>query len=349
MSSEEPPSPPEGIHHAYQRTVSLEPATAQVPALKPVSLVKAPSLSSPSDVPPVAPAPPPERRAEPTVQVNSTLRVVSQMLTIVGVLTLGFLLQLTLVGGLQHDRDQTQAYRELRTQLATQIAPVNAVSEDGKPLASGTPLAILEIPKLGLREVILEGSSSRVLMSGVGHRRDTVLPGQAGTSVVLGRRGGYGGPFGSIDSLRRGDEIIVTTGQGRHTFAVLGVRHAGGLLPPALTSGQGRLNLITADGPTFRPTDVLRVDANLTSPAQPAGIRIPTRALPPNEAVMAGDSAALLPLMLWGPLLLAAALATVWIRYRVGRWQAWVVGVPLLSLLGVTVIDTMAVLLPNVL
>lgn len=294
-----------------------------------------------------APEPPPSEVLVP--QGNSTLRLLSQVLAIVAVLTLGFLAQLTFIGGLQHDRDQAQAFRELRIQLAIPTAPVSALGEDGKLLPSGTPVAILEIPQLDLQEVILEGSSSRVLMSGAGHRRDTVLPGQAGTSVVLGRRGGYGGPFRGIGGLRQGAEIIVTTGQGRHTFAVLGVRRAGDPLPPALASGQGRLNLVTSDGPIFQPTDVLRVDANLTSPVQPRGVQIPSRALPANEAVMAGDSGALLSLMLWGPLLLAAALGIVWVRYRVGRWQAWVIGLPVLVLLGVTVIDAAAALLPNML
>ncbi|MGH3755584.1 MAG: sortase [Pseudonocardiaceae bacterium] len=277
------------------------------------------------------------------------MRFLSQVLAIVAVLTLGFLAQLTFIGGLQHDRDQAEAFDELRIQLAIGTAPVGALGVDGRPLPSGTPVAILEIPRLDLQEVILEGSSSRVLMSGVGHRRDTVLPGQAGTSVVLGRRGGYGGPFGGIGGLRQGDEIIVTTGQGRHTFAVLGVRRAGAPLPPALASGQGRLNLVTADGPTFGPTDALRVDANLTSPVQLRGVQVPSGALPDNEAVMAVDSSALLALTLRVPLLLAAAVGTVWIRHRVGRWQAWVIGLPVLALLGVTVIDTVAALLPNVL
>lgn len=345
-----PPSGAWRAEHDPATSIAHEPATTLFSALEPVSLVKAPPTTEP-DAPPGAPAPaaPSEPPAEPAVQVNSTLRVVSQMLTIFAVLTLGFLIQLTLVGGLQHDRDQAQSFRELRIQLAIGTAPVGALGEDGKPLPSGTPVAILEIPRLDLEEVILEGSSSRVLMSGAGHRRDSTLPGQAGTSVVLGRRGGYGGPFGGIDGLRQGDEIIVTTGQGRHTFAVLGARRAGDPLPPALASGQGRLNLVTSDGPTFRPTDALRVDANLTSPAQPGGVQIPSRALPANEAVMAGDSSALLPLMLWAPLLLAAAVGTVWVRYRAGRWQAWVIGLPVLVLLGVTVIDTAAALLPNVL
>jgi sortase A len=69
-------------------------------------------------------------------------------------------------------------------------------------LAWGTPVALLEIPRLGLREVIVEGTSSDPMMSGPGHRRDTPLPGQVGTSVIAGWRATYGGPFRSIDQLR---------------------------------------------------------------------------------------------------------------------------------------------------
>ncbi len=288
--------------------------------------------------------------ATPTPEINPTLRTVSQMLSIIAVLLLGFLLQLTVVGAMQHSRDQAQAFRELRTQLAIGTAPVGAVgAEDGVLLPSSTPVAILEIARLNLREVVLEGSSSGVLMSGAGHRRDTVLPGQGGTSVVLGRRGAYGGPLGGIADLRPTDEIVVTTGQGRHTFSVIGVRRAGDPLPAPLKSGQGRLTLVTSDGPVFRPTDVLRVDAALTSPTQETGVRIPAAALPENEAAMAGDASALLSLMLWAPLLVAASIGVVWVRYRAGRWQAWVIGVPVLGLLGLAVIDTTAALLPNLL
>ncbi|MFD0572399.1 sortase [Kitasatospora gansuensis] len=62
----------------------------------------------------------------------------------------------------------------------------------------------MEIPQLGLREVIREGSTGEVLAAGPGHRRDTAMPGQAGSSVLLGRQAGFGGPFGSIGQLRTG-------------------------------------------------------------------------------------------------------------------------------------------------
>lgn len=292
------------------------------------------------------PAQPAERRAE--------FQLSSQMLGIVAVLALSFLIELTVLGNLRHDRDQAQLAALFRTELAqpgppVQLAPVGPFDETGKPLAAGAPVALLEIPKLGLREVVVQGTSSGTLMAGPGHRRDTPLPGQGGTSVIAGRRVTYGGPFGSINTLRAGDQITVVTGQGKHSFTVLGVRHAGDRLPSALSSGQGRLTLVTTDGPAFQPTDVLRVDAALTSPAQPRPIQLPSQALHPEEALMAGDRSALLDVVGWSMLLLAAAVAVVWVRFRTGLWQAWVIGVPVLVTLGLTVCDEIAALLPNLL
>jgi LPXTG-site transpeptidase (sortase) family protein len=278
------------------------------------------------------------------------LRVSGAFLSILAALLLGFIAQLTLFGGLQHSRAQRMEYADFRGSLAQAKAPVGQVDDGGGLLTLGTPVAVLDIPRIGLHEVVGEGTTAGVLTAGPGHRRDTVLPGQAGTSVLLGRRAGYGGPFARIDTLRRGDRITVATGQGMHTFTVLGVRRAGDPQPAALTTGQGRLTLVTASGPAYVPTDVVRVDAVLTSGAQPVPrMVIGTGALPPAEQAMGIDQGVLVPLVLWGQLLVAAALGVVWIRHRVGRWHAWVIAVPVLGFLGVTVADHAASLLPNLL
>ena len=281
------------------------------------------------------------------------------MLAIVAVLALSFLIELTVLGSLRHDRDQAKLAAEFRIELANAVGPVGPLDAANKPLALGTPVALLEIPWLGVREIVVEGTTSGTLMSGPGHRRDTPLPGQVGISVIAGRRATYGGPFGSIDQLHAHDEITVTTGQGKSSFVVLGVRHAGDPLPLALPRGQGRLTLVTTDVPTkpripflpaaLQPSNVLRVDAQLTSAAQPFGGQLPSRVLPPAEAVLAGDSSALLGVVGWAVLLVAAAVATVWARFRTGWWQAWVIGVPVLVALGLTAFDEIAAMLPNVL
>ncbi|MGH3687218.1 MAG: sortase [Pseudonocardiaceae bacterium] len=294
----------------------------------------------------------PPQRAEqprPAPDIRPEFRLGGQVLGIVAVLALSFLVELTMLGTLRHDRDQAQLAAEFRIQLAKPTAPVGPLDDANRPLAAGAPVALLEIPRSGLREIVVEGSSSSTLMSGPGHRRGTPLPGQVGTSVIVGRRATYGGPFRSIVALHTGDQITVTTGQGKHSFTVLGVRHAGDPLPPALAQGHGRLTLVTTDGPALQPIDVLRVDAELVSTAQARPVQLSSAALPAADALMAGDSSVLFNVVGWSVLLVAAAVATVWVRYRTGLWQAWVIGLPVLVALGLTATDEIAALLPNLL
>jgi len=289
-------------------------------------------------------------QVDPAPAHKAEFRLAGQVLGIFAVLTLSFLVELTVLGNLRHDRDQAQLAGEFRNALANAVAPVGPLDDANKLLVTGTPVALLEIPMLQLREVVVEGTSSGTLMSGPGHRRDTPLPGQVGTSVIVGRRATYGAPFRSINQMHAGDRIMVTTGQGKQTFAVLGVRHAGDRLPPPLTRGQSRLILVTTDGPALQPTDVLRVDAALVGgAAQPRPAQLASATLPAADALMAGDSSALLGVVGWSVLLVAVAVATVWIRFTTGLWQAWVIGVPVLVTIGLAASDEIATLLPNLL
>lgn len=295
----------------------------------------------------------PQPVAAPRPVSRPEFRLAGQVLAIVAVLTLSFLAELTVLGNLRHDRDQAQLADQFRIELAQGpdfgLAPVGPLDDANKPLAAGSPVALLEIPALHLREVVVEGTSSTTMMAGPGHRRDTPLPGQVGISVIAGRRATYGEPFSSIGQLRAGDQITATTGQGKHSFKVLDVRRAGDPLPPALSRGQGRLTLVTTDGPALAPTDVLRVDANLVTTTQPRPAQLSSAVLPAADALMAGDTSGLLDLVGWSMLLVAAAVATVWVRFRTGLWQAWVIGLPVLVALGLTVSDQIAALLPNML
>ncbi|MFE6284887.1 sortase [Streptomyces sp. NPDC057877] len=302
----------------------------------------------PAEAPP-APAPPPApATARRTVRERPGLAFAGAALCVLASLLLGFAANLTLVGHLQHARDQETAYDELRRQLALGIAPVGQRTYEGDLLAPGAPVGLLRIPVLGLKEVVGEGTTSGVLMSGPGHRRDTPLPGQAGTSVIMGRQWGYGSPFNDLHQLPPGSEIRVTTGQGTAVYRVTAVRREGDPLPPVLAEGRGRLTLITAEGGPYTPSGTLRVDAELTSDVQPA----PPRPLAPgwideSEQSLGTEGAAWLPVFLWSQALLAAALLTM-AAYRVwGRWQTWIVGAPVLAALGLAVSGAATRLLPN--
>jgi LPXTG-site transpeptidase (sortase) family protein len=299
----------------------------------------------------VAPVLPPKATVHDDVsRPASALRITSTALTILAAVAVGLVIQLAVLGGVQHHRAQAVEYAQFRDTMALGTTPVGGVGVDGRLVAPGTPIAILDIPRIRLWEVVGEGTTSSVLTAGPGHRRDTVLPGQVGTSVLMGRRAGYGGPFSRIDELVGGDKILVLTAQGTQHFSVLDVRHAGDPEPEDPLPGQGRLTLVTADGPAFAPTDVVRVDADLDSPVQPTPrLALGSAQLSPAEAAMSGDDTAYFPLILWGQLLAAAAVGVVWLRHRVGRWQAWMIGVQVLGSLGLVVANAAIRLLPNLL
>lgn len=284
------------------------------------------------------------RRRPPTRKAG----VVGGALTAVSALGLGVFLQLAGVGRLAEQRDQQVLFDQLRSDLANAVTPIGPVDYMGKLVRPGSPVALLDIPAIGLRQVVVEGTTSSVTAAGPGHRRDSVMPGQAGSSIVMGRSGAYAAPFARLKDLRPGDTISVTTGQGVEAFRVTTLRRAGDV-DTSLAAGESRLTLVTADGPAFLPTGVLRVDAVLTSPVRPSA---PTVAAPPvtdAEKAMGADYSHVFALVLWLEVLLGTAVLLTWSRARWGRWQSWLCGGPVLTFVGVVVADHLAQLFPNLL
>src|SRR5579871_5655600 len=233
----------------------------------------------------------------PAARLPASTYVLRTALAMVAVLALGLCVQLLVISRLQYWAAQTRGFDQLRKQLAEGVSPVNQVDGRGRLLKSGTAVAYLTFPKLGTKQVVFEGTSSEVLMSGPGHLRDTVLPGQAGTSIIFGRAAAYGAPFGAIHTLHKGDKIVVTSGGGTSTFSVIDVRHAGDPVPPPITAGSARLTLVTATGLPFIPSGVVRVDADLVGNAQPDGV-VATTSVPSSEIAMGSDTGNLWVLVL---------------------------------------------------
>jgi sortase A len=286
----------------------------------------------------------------PVPPLSPRLQLVRGVLVMVCVLSVAMLIQLVLVSSLQHNAAKGRAYASFRAELAKGTAPIGPTDADGHELAIGTSVAYLEIPGIDVEEVIGEGTTASALFDGPGHRRDTPLPGQVGTSVVYGRRASYGGPFAGISELAKGDLITVSTGQGVFEYRVIGVRAEGQPVPPPPGADESRLLLVTADGTAFLPGGVLRVDAELVGQAVigPARI-ISAAALPANERVMAVDTSTLWALALWMQVLIALSIGVVWAWHRWGRAQTWVVFLPPLILVGLMTAGEAARLLPNLL
>jgi sortase A len=310
-----------------------------------MTVTNAPLSSAPGG-PVAVPAQRPPRPAK--SPAGRTREVAGTTLWILALCLLGFALWFAVFSRLYYDRAQADAYANFRTTLEEAVAPTGPTQPYNPALllTPGTPVAVLSIPEIGLNAVVFEGTSGQVLENGPGHYRDTPLPGQDGISVIYGRRVAYGGPFGGISNLRAGDTFTTTTGQGVSHYKVVDMRRGGD--PYSFIAGQGYLTLVTADGPDFAPTGLLRVDAQLISKAYPAPAMVVTSAdITPGEAPLGTDTPALVPLVLWGACLVLAASALSWFRQRWGRWQVWIVAVPVMGFLFLSVADQAALLLPN--
>ena len=89
---------------------------------------------------------------------------------------------------------------DLESATKASIAPV---------LAPGTALALIEIPRLDVRAMVVEGVHERELERAAGHVPGTALPGAIGNSVVAAHRDTL---FAGLRHARLGDRITVKTG-----------------------------------------------------------------------------------------------------------------------------------------
>lgn len=92
-------------------------------------------------------------------------------------------------------------------------------------LRDGEPLGRIVIPRLGLRMVVVQGTSKADLEKGPGHYdaesgRNTGLPGMGGVVAVAGHRTTFAHPFRHIDDLRPGDKVQLQLPYGRFTYTV---------------------------------------------------------------------------------------------------------------------------------
>jgi sortase A len=96
------------------------------------------------------------------------------------------------------------------------LAPAKPIPDEEKGVAR------LEIPRMGLNRIVVEGASADALTKGPGHFPETPLPGQLGNAAIAGHRTTHLHPFFDIDKLQPGDQIFVTTFNGRYVYQVTG-------------------------------------------------------------------------------------------------------------------------------
>ena len=154
-------------------------------------------------------------------------RVMSLALVVIGVVLLGY------VAGQYWGmyRSQKNLEAEWQRQAATASpAGTAAVSVPGKmqdsapgsaQVSADRILTRLEIPKIQMDAIVVEGASRHDLSEGPGHMKETAQPGENGNAVITAHRDTF---FRHIYELNKGDQIQVRRRGRTFTYEVTGKR-----------------------------------------------------------------------------------------------------------------------------
>jgi sortase A len=88
---------------------------------------------------------------------------------------------------------------------ATERRVAVAAAAYRRSLREGEPIGRLTVPRLGLKTIVVNGTSHDDLKKGPGRALQTAMPGEGELVYVAGHRTTYLAPFAHIDSLRPGD------------------------------------------------------------------------------------------------------------------------------------------------
>ena len=287
------------------------------------------------------------------------LGAVGKLLIIAGVLVLGFVAFQLWGTGLEESRGQSDLTEDLASDLGTTDAATVDLSDLDRQLSEvdsetapptedppgGEPVGIITIDKIELQRVIIEGVSKTDLKKGPGHYPGTPLPGQAGNSAIAGHRTTYGAPFNRIDELVPGDEINVTTPQGKFVYVVMPApgqtEQAWYLVDPSQVEvlsdvGDNRLTL-TACHPKYSAKQRIIVHATLKTTPAVANV---VAATPDTEVADAervqsqfdeglrGEPSALRTALFFGLGAAAVALLAWFLGKHTLRWPVYLLATP---------------------
>jgi sortase A len=128
-----------------------------------------------------------------------------------GVLALSYV-GLTLLGAkIYQERAESTLEKRIHAQEEHETGPPKLTVREGDVLGR------IEIPRIGLSVVVLEGTTSQTLQHGVGHIEGTALLGKSGNVGIAGHRDTY---FRGLKDIRANDEIQIQTAAGITRYEV---------------------------------------------------------------------------------------------------------------------------------
>jgi sortase A len=161
---------------------------------------------------------------------SSIFRAASYFFLALGLLALGYTAYVVV------DAHAYQAYEQSKFEAETP-------AEAPQVLIEGGVIGEIEVPRLRLKAIVVQGDSHTILRRAVGHIPETALPGQAGNVALAGHRDTF---FRPLRNIRLGDAITLKTPAGDFQYLVEATQVVPASNVQVLNSSDGRtLTLIT--------------------------------------------------------------------------------------------------------
>lgn len=176
---------------------------------------------------------------------------------------------------LSHTYDRrVQAYHPTPTRgkdlAAVQVEIAAEARAYRRTLHTGDPVGRLQIGRIGLKMVVVQGTDHETLKKGPGHYEPSAVPGEGHLIYVAGHRTTYLAPFARINDIKVGDYITFSVPYATFTYRVQ--RHY--IVPSdelsVLEDHGSEILRLQACHPRFFATHRYIVDAMLAS-VTPAG------------------------------------------------------------------------------
>ena len=171
-------------------------------------------------------------------------RVIATTLCVAGALLLGYASYQYAAGAYRADVARRQwEEQQARADVANARERASAGSRSAiERVAAGAPVARLQIPRINLDEIVLEGVGDDELNAGPGHLPGSVLPGKTGNAIISAHRDRH---FHRLDELQLGDTIRTETGHSSGIWVITGRRIVGRETPALFTANEPVLTLTT--------------------------------------------------------------------------------------------------------
>lgn len=170
--------------------------------------------------------------------VRPAVRVFSILLLIAGIAALAYVAYVLVSAAYFQARESRKLHHAMSEPM-----PAATPKAEARVVIEGDVIGQIDVPRIGLTAIVVQGDSDDVLRRAVGHVPETALPGQTGNIALAGHRDTI---FRPLRDIQVGDVISLKTPVGDHAYRVNSTE----VVPPTdigvlQSRGENELTLIT--------------------------------------------------------------------------------------------------------